>query len=123
MNLTPLAPAAAGLLAFCVFAETVQQLSFKLGATRSAEVSRGPLAVLSEPLIWAGLGLWIVESIAWVLVLQKLPLSVAYPLMTLTYATVPLAAFLVLGERLSRRRIAGAGLIFAGVALVGLAGA
>ena len=123
MNVSTLAPAAADLLAFCIFAETLQQLSFKLGSARANQASGGPLAVLAEPLIWAGLGLWVVESIAWVLVLQRLPLSVAYPLMTLTYATVPLAGVLVLGERISGRRMAGAGLIFAGVALVGLVGA
>jgi undecaprenyl phosphate-alpha-L-ara4N flippase subunit ArnE len=48
---------------------------------------------------------------------------VAYPMMTLTYATVPVAGLILLRERMSRRQLAGAGLIFAGVALVGLAGA
>jgi drug/metabolite transporter (DMT)-like permease len=122
VSVVTLAPAAAGLLAFCILAETIQQLSFKLGAVRAAEAPPRSLRILSDPLIWAGLGLWVVESVAWVLVLQKLPLSVAYPLMTLTYATVPLAGLVVLGERMSRRRLAGAGLIFAGVVLVGLAG-
>jgi undecaprenyl phosphate-alpha-L-ara4N flippase subunit ArnE len=55
-------------------------------------------------------------------VLQRLPLSVAYPMMTLSYATVPMAGLFLLKERMSRRKLAGAGLIFAGVALVGLAG-
>lgn len=122
MNAAALTPAAAGLLAFCILAETLQQVSFKVGVARTDRRPQWLLAVLTEPLVWAGVGLWVVESIAWVLVLQKLPLSVAYPLMTATYATVPLAGFLVLGERMSWRRIGGAGLIFVGVALVGLAG-
>lgn len=122
MNAAALTPAAAGLLAFCILAETLQQVSFKVGVARTDRRPQWLLAVLTEPLVWAGVGLWVVESIAWVLVLQKLPLSVAYPLMTATYATVPLAGFLVLGERMSWRRIGGAVLIFVGVALVGLAG-
>lgn len=122
MNAAALTPAAAGLLAFCILAETLQQVSFKVGVARTDRRPQWLLAVLTEPLVWAGVGLWVVESIAWVLVLQRLPLSVAYPLMTATYATVPLAGFLVLGERMSWRRIGGAVLIFVGVALVGLAG-
>jgi drug/metabolite transporter (DMT)-like permease len=118
-----LAPAGAGLLAFCILAETVQQISFKLGAPRGADGAAWLGAMLRHPLIWAGIALWCVESVAWVLVLQRLPLTLAYPIMTLTYATVPLAGVLLLRERISRRQIAGAGLIFAGVALVGLAGA
>jgi drug/metabolite transporter (DMT)-like permease len=42
--------------------------------------------------------------------------------MTLTYATVPLAGILLLRERMSARQMAGAALIFAGVALVGISG-
>jgi undecaprenyl phosphate-alpha-L-ara4N flippase subunit ArnE len=121
---TPLAlTSAAGLLGFCIFAETVQQLSFKVGAGRAERADGWARSVLAQPLIWAGVAIWMVESIAWVQVLQRLPLSHAYPLMTLTYATVPLAGVLLLRERMTRRQLAGAGLIFAGVALVGLAGA
>jgi undecaprenyl phosphate-alpha-L-ara4N flippase subunit ArnE len=123
MTPATLAPAAAGLLAFCVLAETVQQISFKLGAARADGLAGWAGAILRQPLIWAGVGIWMVESIAWVLVLQRLPLTVAYPMMTLTYATVPVAGLLLLRERMSRRQLASAGLIFAGVVLVGLAGA
>lgn len=123
MSLAALAPAAAGLVAFCVLAETAQQISFKLGSARAEGVAGWAGAILRQPLIWAGVGLWAVESIAWVLALQRLPLTVAYPMMTLTYATVPVAGLVLLRERMSRRQLAGAGLIFAGVALVGLAGA
>lgn len=123
MSPLALAPAAAGLLAFCVLAETAQQLSFKVGAARAEGSGAFAGAVLSQPLIWAGVGLWVVESIAWVMVLQRLPLSAAYALMTLSYATAPVAGLVLLKERASRRQLLGIGLIFAGVALVGLAGA
>lgn len=122
MSLAALAPGLAGLLVFCVVGETAQQISFKLGADRAEPLPGWVGAILRQPLVWTGIAIWAVESIAWVLVLQRLPLSVAYPLMTLSYATVPLAGLLLLRERMSRRQLAGAGLIFAGVALVGLAG-
>jgi undecaprenyl phosphate-alpha-L-ara4N flippase subunit ArnE len=119
MTAARLVPVVAGLLAFCVAAETVQQISFKRGA------SDGPSAagLALQPLIWLGVLLWVVESIAWVLVLQRAPLSLAYPIMTLSYATVPLAGVLLLKEALSPRQLAGAALIFGGVLCVGLSAA
>ena len=123
MTSARLIPAALGLLAFCIVAETVQQLSFKVGSGRAEGAERFVRGVVSQPLIWIGIGLWVVESIAWVLVLQTSPLSMAYPVMTLTYATVPLAGVALLRERMSRRQMLGAALIFGGALTVGLAGA
>jgi undecaprenyl phosphate-alpha-L-ara4N flippase subunit ArnE len=118
-----LAPAAIALLAFCIAAETVQQLSFKLGAGRAEASPSFARGVLLQPLIWVGVFLWVVESIAWVFVLQRAPLSMAYPVMTATYATVPVAGLLLLRERLSARQKLGAALIFAGAVCVGVSGA
>lgn len=122
MTADKLAPAALGLLAFCIAAETIQQLSFKLGAGRADASPNFVRGVLLQPLIWTGVMLWAVESIAWVLVLQRAPLSMAYPIMTATYATVPLAGLLLLKETMSPRQKLGAGLIFAGVVCVGMSG-
>jgi drug/metabolite transporter (DMT)-like permease len=118
-----LVPAALALLAFCIAAETVQQLSFKVGSAKADAAPSFVRGVLSQPLIWIGIALWVVESIAWVFVLQRSPLSMAFPVMTLSYATVPLAGLLLLREKMSRRQMAGAALIFAGVLLVGVSGA
>jgi undecaprenyl phosphate-alpha-L-ara4N flippase subunit ArnE len=117
-----LVPAALVLLAFCIVAETIQQLSFKAGNGRAEQAASFARGVALQPLIWLGLALWVVESIAWVMVLQKTPLSLAYPVMTATYATVPLAGLLLLNERMTRRQTLGAVLIFAGVLLVGVSG-
>jgi drug/metabolite transporter (DMT)-like permease len=79
--------------------------------------------VLAQPLIWIGIALWVVESIAWVFVLQRTPLSMAFPVMTLSYATVPLAGLVLLRERMTPKQMLGAGLIFSGVLLVAVSGA
>jgi drug/metabolite transporter (DMT)-like permease len=114
-----LMPVALALLAFCVVAETLQQLSFKSAANRA---TGGGLGLVLQPLIWLGVGLWVIESVAWVLVLQRTLLSLAYPIMTATYATVPLGGLLLLKEPMSGRQRLGAGLIFAGVVCVGMSG-
>jgi undecaprenyl phosphate-alpha-L-ara4N flippase subunit ArnE len=115
--------AALGLLAFCVMAESVQQTCFKAGSNRAAPHRNPILDALTQPLIWTGIALWAAEVIAWIFVLQRAPLSLAYPVMTLTYVGVPLAGMLVLGERPSRRQMAGAALVATGVACVALWGA
>jgi drug/metabolite transporter (DMT)-like permease len=105
-----LTPTALALLAFCILAEIGVQLSFKIAIDR-AESEAFTTSLPGQPLLWAG-----------ILVLQRTPLALAYPIMTLNFATVPLAGALVLRERLSRRQIAGAVLVGAGVACVSLSG-
>jgi undecaprenyl phosphate-alpha-L-ara4N flippase subunit ArnE len=118
-----LVPAALALLAFCIVAETAQQLSFKAGSARAEGQAGFVRALLRQPLLWIGVALWVVESIAWVLVLQKAPISMAYPVMTLSYATVPVAGLVLLRERMTPRQAIGAALILGGVLTVAMAGA
>ena len=114
--------AALALLAFCISAETVQQVSFKTAANAGRQTKSSALRLARHPLVWLGAGIWVVESIAWVQVLERAPLSLAFPIMTLSYAAVPVAGVLLLGERMSARQVLGASLIFLGVACVGIAG-
>jgi len=118
-----LVPTALALLAFCIAAETVQQLAFKAGTARAEAAPGFVRGVALQPLIWLGLVLWAIESIAWVHVLQRAPLSMAYPVMTATYATVPLAGLVLLKEKMTLRQKLGALLIFGGVICVGVSGA
>ena len=113
---------ALGLLAFCVLAEVGQQLCFKAGSDRVPDGAGAVRGALAQPLIWAGIALWAVEVVAWIMVLHRAPLSVAYPVMTLVYVGVPLGGALLLGERMSARQISGAALIAAGVFCVALSG-
>jgi undecaprenyl phosphate-alpha-L-ara4N flippase subunit ArnE len=118
-----LGPAALALLAFCIVAEVGRELCFKTGAQRAAVREENyATAVLREPIVWIGILAWAVELAAWVMVLQRVPLGIAFPVMALTYAGVPLAGVLLLGERLSRSQVAGAALVAAGVFCVALSG-
>jgi undecaprenyl phosphate-alpha-L-ara4N flippase subunit ArnE len=60
--------------------------------------------------------------LAWVAVLQRAPLTLAFPIMTLTYAAIPMASAFLLNERLGRTQVAGAVLVAAGVICVGVSG-
>ena len=114
--------AAAGLLAFCVTAEIVRELCFKAAANDAHDAPNYALALALRPILWLGLAFWVSEAICLVLVLEKVPLSVAYPITNLPYAGIPLAGALLFRERLTRAQTAGAALITVGVVLVGASG-
>lgn len=110
----------AALMAVCIGAEVARELCFKLAATRSQPERAGYMwRVIGRPLVWAGIALWLLEALAWVAVLGSLPLGVAFPLITLSYAAVPLAGMFLLGERLHRSQVIGAALVVLGVGCIG----
>lgn len=113
------------LVAFCIAAETLSVLCFKRGVDKDED---SPLdigfirMVCAQPLFWLGIVFWGAELVAWIVVLERLPLSVAFPLMSLIYCTVPLAGNWFLKEPLPPRQWLATLLITAGVALVGSTG-
>jgi undecaprenyl phosphate-alpha-L-ara4N flippase subunit ArnE len=111
-----------GLLAFCIVTEIGRELCFKAASDGAEGRPAYVVGLAVQPTLWAGIAFWFVEMVAWVLVLETTPLSLAFPIMTLTYAGVPLASTLILKERLTPIQIAGAALVAAGVTCVGLSG-
>jgi undecaprenyl phosphate-alpha-L-ara4N flippase subunit ArnE len=109
------------LLGFCVVAEIGRELNFK-AASLQASPDRYILSLASQPLLWFGIFIWVLEVGVWLLVLEHAPLAVAFPITTLTYAGTPLAAALVLNEPFSPRQRIGAGLVTLGVFCIATSG-
>ncbi|MBI3964277.1 MAG: EamA family transporter [Chloroflexi bacterium] len=84
--------------------------------------ARSPVATLwrvaTTPAILIAGVLYVLGLVLWLAVLSQLDLSLAIPILGTSYATVPLAARVLLGERVSPIRWVGIGMIFAGVVLV-----
>lgn len=118
----PLTAITLALLAFCIVTEVARELSFKTAALGAQSASSYALGLAAQPLLWAGIFFWAVEVIAWIAVLQHTQLSIAYAIMTLTYAAMPVAGALLLKERLTRSQTLGAGLVAAGVLCVAASG-
>jgi drug/metabolite transporter (DMT)-like permease len=114
----------AALIAATLFLDVFGQLGFKLGLNRigdqnaSAASAAFWLRLFGEPWLLAGIGAYAVEFFLWLAVLSRVELSIAFPLASLSYCGVLLASRVVLGERISRRRWSGCGLITIGAALV-----
>lgn len=115
------------ILAFIVLVGTIAcdivgQLCFKAGldGVSGGDANRPVwLKVATTPLIWLGVVTYAVEIGAWLFVLSRLPLSLAFPLASFSYCGIALASRFILKEPVSRRRWLGTALIAVGVAIVG----
>lgn len=111
------------LLVLCILCISASQALFRVGALRKNETMAGghpaPItALLLNPHTAGGVSLYIIFSLAWVLVLTQLPLRVAYPLLSLDILGVALASALVVREPMSGRQWAGIALVMAGAVLM-----
>lgn len=73
------------------------------------------IKTLFSPFVLLGFITYGASSIIWLFVLQKFPLSVAYPALSLTYIAIVAVSIFVLKEPLTSYKIAGVLLITAGV--------
>ena len=98
------------------------QLLLKQGMNRMGRVGVGASLLWRAALPWlaAGLALYGISMVFWLLALSRVELSFAFPFIALSYIGIMLSARLSLGERLHGHRLAGALLIILGVLCVSL---
>ncbi|HZK79281.1 MAG TPA: hypothetical protein VFC35_10255 [Gemmatimonadaceae bacterium] len=105
------------MLTGCIGFDAARELCFKLAARIGTPTTAAFVAWVA-----AGILIWAIEIVMYSIVLARLPLNVAFPVMSLTYAASLLVGRFVLGEVVDGRRWFGTGLITAGVILVGSSG-
>ena len=66
----------------------------------------------------AGVACYMVSLLVWILGLSRVPVSVAYPMLSLGYVINAVAAYYLFGEAVSATRFVGIGFIIVGVWLV-----
>ena len=76
------------------------------------------LRLAIEPHILGGLACYVISVVVWVIALSRVPVSIAYPMLSIGYVVNAAAAWYLLGEALTPMRLAGIGIIIAGVFLV-----
>jgi multidrug transporter EmrE-like cation transporter len=76
------------------------------------------LRLAIEPHILAGLACYGVSVVVWVVALSKVPVSIAYPMLSIGYVINAIAAYYLLGEAVTPMRLAGIGVIIVGVFIV-----
>ena len=105
-----------GLVSFAASMATGQIL-FKYGATQAGIVQglQGWIDLLLKPVIVLALTLYAFSTILWLWLLQKIPLTIAYPFAALAFLLVPIGAWIFFREPLNLRYLLGVCLILAGV--------
>jgi multidrug transporter EmrE-like cation transporter len=108
-----------------VLLNAAAQLFLKAGTnatgvvTLTADDWLGTLARLATvPPIVAGIACYAVSVVVWILGLSRVPVSIAYPMLSLGYVVNALAAQWLFGEAVTLQRWIGIGFILLGVWLV-----
>jgi len=117
----------APLAILSVFLATAGQLFLKSGMENVGYVGgdqlRHPgqllMTLLKTPQVVIGLGLFVISAGSWLLVLSRVPLSVAYPFVGLTYVLTSLFSKFALKENVPPLRWLGIALILLGIVFVG----
>jgi multidrug transporter EmrE-like cation transporter len=76
------------------------------------------LRLAIEPHILGGLACYVVSVVVWVIGLSKVPVSIAYPMLSIGYVINAIAAYYLLNETVTPLRLAGIGVIIVGVYIV-----
>jgi len=110
-------------LVVSILASAAAQLLLKIGVSLSPGAFHLPLAPADYPGLWwilGGLMAYGVSLIAWLSVLARIPLSFAYPLLSISYVLVYIGAIAspLLSEEPTPMRAAGVLLVAIGAAVV-----
>lgn len=112
-----------GMVGGCLVATLAAQMLLRLGVASAArnqpESTADLLSTLRQPACWAGLLCAGIAGVCWIAALARLPLSVAYPVMALSFPLVSVWAWYGHGEPLPPLRLLGLALIVAGACCVG----
>ncbi len=106
----------------------VGQIAMKAGMNRVMEKSGGDLGpiikalprIFTDIFVLAGVTIYVLSTVLWLWVLSKVPLSFAYPCISISYIIIIIAGKWVFKERIDKWKIAAIVLILFGVAALGL---
>jgi len=105
-----------------IFITSCAQLLLKLGVMQTKLIV-GPKIIwqiLSNKFLFFGFALYGIGAIMWLFIIKKLPISVAYPSVSLSYVIVALLAYLFFKEALFPLKIFGLVLIISGIIMMSL---
>ena len=76
------------------------------------------LRLALEPRIVAGIGCYVASLVLWIMALSRTDVSIVYPLVSIGFVLNAVFAWWLLGESVTPMRLAGIGIIIAGVIVV-----
>ena len=117
--------AAFSLVLAGVLLNAAAQLLLKAGTNRigtfdfaAANIVPIGMKIAASPFVLGGLACYAVSVVLWILALSRVPVSVAYPMLSIGYIVNAAAAWFLFGESLGAQKLVGIGFIIVGVWLV-----
>ena len=92
----------------------VGQIALKSGALGSSSIA----AQFVNPLTLVGFAIYVVAAFCYILALKRIPVSVAFPSVAMSYAVVAIIAHLLWNEPFGWSQLAGLILIGSGIVLI-----
>ncbi len=71
-----------------------------------------------QPFIMGGMACYVVSLVVWIMALSRVPVSIAYPMLSIGYVINAFVAWQWFGEALTAQKLLGIGVIIVGVILV-----
>ena len=76
------------------------------------------LKIATNPYIFLGLSCYVISVVVWILALSRVPVSIAYPMLSIGYVVAAFIGWQFMGEAISAQKLSGIGFILIGVYLV-----
>ncbi len=112
------------LIPVSILLGTGGQLLLKKGAgfseLRSRDIVKKAMELLLNPYVILGVFLYVISAAVWIVMLNRVELSYAYPMVSLSYILIAIFSKLLFNEKVSKRRWISIFIIIAGVILVTL---
>jgi len=99
---------------------SVAQIVWKKGAKLGKINLKGIIKMMLKPKIILGLTIYAASALIWILVLSNTEVSYAFPFIALGYVGTTILSYMILNEKVNKKRIIGITIIIIGVILVGL---
>jgi drug/metabolite transporter (DMT)-like permease len=87
---------------------------------KKASGAGGLLSMFRTGALYLGAALYLLSSVVNIVLLRRLDYSVVLPLTSLTYIWTMFLSARLLGEKLTRRKLAGVGAILAGAVMIAM---
>lgn len=108
-----------------VLLNAAAQLFLKAGTNRIGEFAFSldnvmpiGMRIASSPFILGGMACYAVSLVVWILGLSRVPVSIAYPMLSVGYIVNAFLAYILFGESITAQKLVGIGFIVVGVFLV-----
>jgi len=96
-----------------------KKTALSISSNEALGLYEGIIKAILVPWLYMALFVYALATVFWLYILQRIPLSIAYPFSALAMLIVPIFAMLLFGERINYTYWIGLVLILLGISIIG----